>query len=818
MTRKSFRTILLGAAMSGWTGASLAQEAATTPPPPPAHVQDEGLQEIVVTGTAKPTSKLDASVAISTLSEDQLEQVAPSSTADILRDIPGIRAEASGGEGNANIAVRGLPVASGGGKFVQFQQDGLPVLLFGDIAFGTADTWIKADYNLNNIEVVRGGAASTFASDAPGAIINFIDKTGTEEGGAVGLTSGLNYDQERFDADYGGKIADGWRFHVGGFYREGDGPRDVDYLAENGGQIKANVTRDLANGFIRLNVEYLNDRTPAYLPVPVQETSSGFSSLPGFDALTGTLQSTGLLSTLALDHNGNRITTDLSDGYHVETKAVGGEGSFDLGSDWTLDDKFRVAINSGDFVGPYPADVDTAQNLANSIGGAGSSLRYATGGSAGQKITNPGALNGNGLAVNTVLFNVTIPDFNNYSNVLNVAKTLHTEDAGDITLTAGYFKSVQDLTMDWHWTDFLLDVSGSNPQLLDVYNAKGQKVTQGGLVAYYASGFGCVSCTRYYDVQYNADAPFANVNWHVGKLNLDGSLRYDILNASGTYQQAATTTLQDLTGGGGVPEETASTTSGPSQPANYTKYALSYSFGGNYELMDDLALFARVSRGARFNADRALPANPDGSIPDYQAIARVEQQEGGVKWQESHFNLFVTGFHATTDEYGTDITNTGLQIYDRSYESFGIETEAGVHYGPFRVNGGLTWTHARITADPSTPANVGQEPQRQAEWVYQVTPSYNTEDYSVGFNVIGTSSAPAAQPSAVRQPGYAVVGLFGQYFVTDQIRLSLNVNNLFDEFAVTEVDQGSGAIPANGLATARTITGRTIELGLKYTF
>jgi len=824
MMNPAFRNAVLGTAMSAWTCAAFAQQVApdaptAEPQAPTAHKQgqDAGLEEIVVTGTAKPTKKMDTSISISSLSADQLDQIAPQSSADILRDIPGIRSEASGGEGNANIAVRGLPVASGGGKYVQFQEDGLPVLLFGDIAFGNTDGWIKSDYNLDHVEVVRGGSAATAASDAPGAIINFVDKTGTEEGGAVGLTSGLSFDQERFDADYGGTLAPGWRYHVGGFYREGEGIRDINYQAEDGGQFKANVTHDLSNGFVRFNVEYLNDKTPAYQPIPIQETSSGFSSLPGFNALTGATQTTALLSTLSYDHNGNRVTTDLSDGLHVETGAFGGEASFGLAGGWTVDDKFRVAINSGDFVGPYPADVDTAQNLANSIGGAGSTVRYATGPNAGQIIANPARLNGNGLAVNTVLFNTTIPDFDNFANQLNIAKTFNTRSVGDITVTAGYFKDVQDLVMDWHWTDYLLEVKGNNPQLLDVYNAQGQKVTQGGLVAYYASAFGCVSCTRYYNVVYDADAPFVNLNWKYGPVNFDGSLRYDILSASGTYQQAATTTLSDLTGNG-IALPAASTTSGTVSPVSYTKETLSYSFGANYQLMPDLALFGRISRGARFNADRALPGAPDGSVPDFQALDHVEQQEGGVKWQEKYFDLFVTGFHATTDEYGTNITNTGLSVYDRSYESYGIETEGTVHYGPFGLNGGVTWTHARITADGAAGAtDIGSVPQRQAEWVYQITPAYYADDFTIGANIVGTSSSPASQPSTVKMPGYVTVGLVGQYFLTDQARISLNVSNLFNALGITEVDQGSGTA-GNQLATARVLPGRSVELGVKYSF
>jgi len=87
-----------------------------------------GLQEVVVTATPAGSPKMQSSVSVSTLNADALQQLQPLSAADVLRDIPGIRSEASGGEGNANVAVRGLPVASGGAKYVQFQEDGLPVL------------------------------------------------------------------------------------------------------------------------------------------------------------------------------------------------------------------------------------------------------------------------------------------------------------------------------------------------------------------------------------------------------------------------------------------------------------------------------------------------------------------------------------------------------------------------------------------------------------------------------------------------------------------------------------------------------------------
>ena len=73
----------------------------------------------------------------------EIAQSDPSSAADIVRTLPGCRSQASGGEGNANISARGLPM-HGGSKYVQFDEDGLPVLQFGDIDFATADQWVRS--------------------------------------------------------------------------------------------------------------------------------------------------------------------------------------------------------------------------------------------------------------------------------------------------------------------------------------------------------------------------------------------------------------------------------------------------------------------------------------------------------------------------------------------------------------------------------------------------------------------------------------------------------------------------------------------------
>ncbi len=812
--KKPMHLFACASALSILAGAALAKTAPAAPVTTP-DSGGVGLSELVVTATLRPERKMDTSVSVSSVGDAVIQQVAPQSSADLIRSIPGIRSEASGGEGNANISVRGLPVASGGAKFVQFQEDGLPVLDFGDIAFGTADTFVKVDYNIDKVELVRGGSASTAASNAPGAVINFITKTGKSDGGAVGLTEGLDFNRTRLDLDYGGHIGDQWRFHVGGFYNYGTGPKSVGYSAENGGQIKANITREFEHGFIRLDAKFLDDRAPVWLPVPVGISTVGggtkFTSLPGFDFLNGALQTPYLQNLLSLDHNGNRVTDHLSDGYHTVTKAFGGEVSFDVGSGIQLDDKFRMAFNSGGFVGPYPGNVDTSANIASSIGGAGSSLVVATGPNAGSAYAGP-------YAVNTVIFDTTLRNFNVFSNQLTLSKTFDAGEYGHGSLTFSYFHSNQTIGMDWHWTDYVLGAQGQNAPLLNVVNAAGKTVTDHGLVGYNAAAFGNC-CVRNYDVDYSIDAPSLNADWKFHGLDVDASVRYDIQGAHGTYAESTGPgTAIDVNQDGVIsaPEQSVKVVNNlAASPVNYTKHYWSYSVGANYEFTPDLAIFGRISRGARFNADRVLPGDANGMVPNFAAINYANQQEVGAKFQTRYLSGAITGFHSSTAEQGSDITPAGLLIISRDYRAYGVEVEANAHYGIFNLYGGLTYTDAKITADALTPSDVGNTPQRQAQWVYQVRPTVTWKAIAAGLNIIGASDAPADNTDTLIQPGYVVVGGFASYNVTERLQVQIHADNIFNSVGVTEVDQFPNA---HGVGSARSILGRRVSAGVRFTF
>ena len=228
------------------------------------------LERVVITGSTVLRSKFKQSVSVSTLDLEQVGNAVASSATEVLRAVPGLRAESTGGEGNANLGVRGLPMSDGGGRYVQLQEDGLPVLLFGDISFATADQFLRADYSLASVDVLRGGSAATLSTNSPGAIVNFLSKSGKISGGAVGLSVGLDYRQQRVDYQVGTSLGNKTWLSAGGFYRIGEGVRPTNVTAENGGQLKLSLLKEFDNGSVRLTYKNLTDKTPTYLPVPVR--------------------------------------------------------------------------------------------------------------------------------------------------------------------------------------------------------------------------------------------------------------------------------------------------------------------------------------------------------------------------------------------------------------------------------------------------------------------------------------------------------------------------------------------------------------------
>ena len=740
-----------------------------TPASTPAGAQGSDglkLEAVVVTGSSTAKSKMLTSVAISTIESEGVTALTASSATDVLRAVPGIRAEASGGESNANVAVRGIPVSAGGARYIQFQEDGLPVLQFGDIAFATPDTWMRADAAFERLEVVRGGSASTLATGAPGGIINFITKTGQEQGGSIQLTKGLDFDQTRVDFGYGGRLAPKTRFFVGGFYRVGDGGRKGADGAENGGQIRGNVTFELSGkDFIRFSFKHLDDHTPTFMPTPVRYVNGSIQEIPGLDPRRTAFYNAGWPLDNTLTHTNGRALSNIRDGLVAKSDGFGAEVSLDAGGGFRLQNKFSWAKNSGRFIGIFPGDDVAAAPAGTTI---------ATGADAGKAYT--------GNKFTAVVFNTKVDDAGLLANDLKFSRDIDLGGGTKLGAVVGLYTSVQQLDLTWNFNQYSLSADERGARLLNVPG-----------VANGAPGFGGC-CSNFQDSKYTTNAPYLVLNLDSGAFSGDLSLRHDSNKASGAYYQSNAGTAYNLAKPNLIDYEFGRT---------------AYSLGGNFALNRDLSVFARYSDGAAYNADRiTFFNNPDlvnGKSPTIP-VNKVRQAEVGVKFRGAGYSLFATLFDARTDEVNVDVTTTPIVAKANSYRSKGLELEGSARFGLVSLLGGLTYTDAS-QAD-------GRAPKRQAKLVYQLTPTLNfSDELTAGVGIVGTSKSQDDGPSGpltITLPAYTVVNAFVSCNLTPKATLTLAANNLFNEIAYTESNDGRGA--------ARAYTGRTVKASLRYAF
>ncbi|MDH4458460.1 MAG: TonB-dependent receptor [Nevskia sp.] len=773
------------------------------------------LDAVVVTAVARPVNRLDSSVSASSIDAGAALQLAPRSTEELFRSLPGIRAESSGGEGNANITIRGIPLATGGSKYLQLWEDGLPVLEFGDLNFANIDNFLRFDGSVQRLESIRGGSASTFASNSPGGIINFISNTGEEEGGSVAQSVGIDYTTYRTDFAYGGKLGSDLRYHVGGFYRTGEGVRNTGFTGDNGGQIKANVTKLLDDGFLRLHFKHLNDRVSTYLPAPVRVKGGGsYGGVPGFDASRDSLYSSYQTQIVSYDAFGNRVNRDLTDGINAKVTAFGFEFDHGVGDGWRVNNKFRNSEISGGFISPFTAGIGDAQTLADGLCDSctGSTVLLGQGPGRGTAY--------NGLAFQNLLFDTTFNDVGLLVNDLKLSKTF----AG-INATAGFYYSRQKVAIDWNSWQFLLQTVGQNSVGLQVTAPNGDQISNNN--GLYNPGLLSWS----WDLNYDTAAPYLNLGGQLGAFSWDVSGRFDTVRARGTLYQSGGGVPIDYDGNGtitpGLETVGAAFVTGvdPSGRVNYRADHFEYSLGGAWRIDPKSSVFGRYSVGARFAADRLLQVagalNADGSLGDNtKGYDTVRQLEAGYKYKGRGWSVYPTAFYTITDETNADITSGNTFL--RTYEAFGVELEGNwrlVGTG-FEVAGNATYTHARIDKDRVNPDVVGNKPRRQADLIWTISPRWKAESWMAGLTLQGSTgyylNDQNQLANALKQQAYTLVNSYAAYQLTKAVTLSLSVNNLFDEFVVTEAEEATGV--SGDLIRARPLSGRSLLGALRYEF
>ena len=783
--------------------------------------------EIFSTGMAKGRDRLDSATSTSALKGDDIQRFGPRPLGDVLRTMAGLRVANSIGEGNNNYTVRGLPLGSGGSKYMQFQEDGLPVLEFGDLFNIATDVYVRSDFTVNAIETIRGGSASTFASNSPGGIINIISRTGEQEGGRAQLTTGLGFDQKRLDFDYGAKLGENTRFYVGGFYRAGEGPREIGFTGWQGGQIKANITRTFSGGYVRAYFKLLDDRSPTFAPYFVNITGTNddprYASLPGFDPRSDSVLSPLLGPVITLDRNNNPAAFPMNTGQTTKSKSVGFEAQFEIG-DFTITEKARYAINGGDFSRTFPNRADTVANFAASIGGAGATARYASGPLTGQLV--PSDANGNGLLALYFSSFVRAASLDNFTNDLRATRVWEM-GGGKLTTTAGLYYASQALDTTWLHTSQVIDAAGGGQTaMVDIFNAAGQAQTQNGYFAYGRGASGLFR--RIFDVDYSVVAPYGSVNFHTGKLAIGGSLRYDKGTVRGQLFGAdlgggrVGLTSFDINGNGSISpaeQRVAILPLDRPAPVDYDYGYLNYSVGVNYRVAEVFSVFARLSHGARANADKILFTPTVSAITGDVASNddkrdSVDQIEGGFKLRTGGITFNATAFHIKAED--KNVLNGAAASTNRVYKADGVELEGTFNRGIFNLMLAATYTQAKISEDRIGGVFTGKEPRHQPDWVFVAVPQVDFGKVAAGANIVTITGSYAQDNNQLRMPGFTLVDAFVEAEPAENLRLTVSAQNLFNTLGIFEVNQS--AVPANGVGFARAANGRTVQASLALSF
>ena len=547
------------------------------------------------------------------------------------------------------------------------------------------------------------------------------------------------------------------------------------------------------------------------------------TSLGSFDAASDSIYSNFTRYGVAVDGAGTIEEYDLADGLEHKVKAIGAHANFDVGNGFTLDNKVRYQDISGEFLGAFTNGVTLASDLV------ADGATYFNGPNAGQAVT--AANLPNGVASNVAVFDVNIDDMSNFANELRLSKSFDLEGS-TLDVVAGHFFMNQNFVQDWHWSE--LRTTTENDAVL-IATSQSVRGIHGPNQA-----FGWDGSNRNYDLEAEVSSPFLGVNWTNDVFTVDASVRIDNMKQNGRRLEAAGGPV-DLDNDGvisGAEANVSLNTGAVGAVANFETDNTAWSIGANYLINDDLSVFGRASSGASFNFDRALDfgvrdsagdLNPGG---DEAYIDEVNQYEIGVKWQDAPvgagaLDLYGTLFFSETEESNLTITPPSGQV--REYEAQGIELEGYYSVGNFDLYATTTYTDAEIVSAADAAGNVntalqGNTPQRQAEWIWAVSPSYTHDKFRIGGSWIGTSDSFANDANNLTQEGYSIINLNASYNLTDALAIGVDVNNLTDQAGITEsANDGRDGWDTDGdgfldTTIGRSIQGRTASVRLNYRF
>lgn len=782
-------------ALSLAIGALLAPLAHAQTASPDAGKQDATtLDAVIVSGTArfKGLAKRDASFSITTASPEQIQQAVPQSTADLLKIVPGVWAEPSGGGTGANIFVRGMP-SEGDAPFVTMQLDGSPLFPPPTLSFLENSTLFRVDDTVERMEVLRGGSSPIFSNGQPGLTVNFIQKKGQDAPeGSVRLTGGNNA-LRRIDVFNSGPMGNGWYYSIGGFFRETDGVRDPQFSADKGGQFSATLSKRWDSGELSFYARHTDDNNAFYTAIPLLSRNNGndLSSFPGLNAQTGTLLGRDFRNVdLLVGPNGETIQRDLADGRGVNIDVFGGELNWDVGG-WTVADRFNVMAGTAPTYALFTGDAP--QRLGDFIAGYGTtgSGRFTNGG---------GAVDPNQQVLEAGWWSVD-KRLNSFTNDLRLSRELF---AGN-TLTVGAYYAKYSSADTWYLGNTMLLTAQNNARRIDADLADGRQATRQGFTS-----------TAFLNLRANYDgeniAAFVADEWELSeRLRLDLGARYERQSVTGDVHDTATV---DLDGNPATVYDNATSLAlASTRRIDQDDEAFSWTAGLNFRLNDNNSLFARANSGVKFPGFDNLR---DGQT----RVQDVDQYELGLKSGASNYDLYLTAFYNT-------FKNSPFQAFLANGDNFtavgdsrarGLEVEGAIRpFGGFELAGTGVWLDAKYRNYREFTGNqVMRQPKRQ----FRVTPSYYWMlpfgDLKVfaTYSYIGDRFADLA--NSQRLPSYDMVDIGANLHVSDHWEVTASGSNVTDTLGLTEGNVRVPGAATGGVFMGRPIAGRQYQMSVAY--
>lgn len=815
------------------------------------------LDEVVITGVFDERSRMEASVAITTLGMKQLENIVPNSSADLLKNMPGVYVNSSRGEVGNQVYTRGLNL-NGGFFYVSMQEDGLPVV--GISGLVQPDGFLRADANISRVEGVRGGTASILGPNAPGGIFNYVSRTGGENfQGEVRARFGLEGNGQnpfyRADFNLGGPMSldKSLTYNIGGFYRNADGPKYPGYTLSFGGQLKANVQKSYESGSIKLFAKYLNDNTAPFEFTPTVDfddprTAGNFSNTS-----STLIQSQRFIIPNSVSGYGSDIDYDTTKGQSFDEFAIGLDWIQQLGSNWTFHNIIKLSnkenINQTTaVVFPFSVLSPTFYGVSGNLFRFGTYEFYdpSTGNSYGSVSqtpnTNPGPpfvftpnnlnLPGGEVLPNAVFYNpnpYTEHQLNDFFNQATLSKKLE-----NMTFTGGlYFvrSEIERFTM--------IPAAQSFATIQDRPSSVGIRYTDLGGTQFdltNPSGITNIGGGGSYtnDATVRQAALFFGHDWKISeKLNLDWGLRAENFNIKSNFTTPVR--LPDNSTGGldNDPSTLYDVRQFDSSPERFFEKNLdfgdviSYSIGLNYRPSENLAFYGRYSKGNKTPdlsffmdiANQNLTADLPIEVQDIQML------EGGLKYNSAKLSLFVTPFLTIAD----NIPN--LQIFangdgtfyapPRIYQKFttsGVELEAnyrftdhfniravGIVQGSTADEFGV-WLAGANGPDDDVQERFDGNRNDNVGNMFTITPTYTASHFtaSVNWQYMGKRWANVA--NAFELPAFNAFDLNFSYNLSKNLQANASINNVFNTYGIM-----SWAAPG-GFPASLDIQGFTAEM------